>query len=114
MEQRKDQSNLSEHSKEHLKEATGLPVQIPSVGRIVHFYPKSQYDKHLQANGAKFLPAIVVQTFSEMSCNLSVYTACQEFPVVIRFSVPHLKDTKAMTNAEGEITISYWEWPPRQ
>lgn len=81
-------------------------VQLPTVGRIVHFYPndwakENTFSKLL--NNAPFLPAIVTQTFGGTTANLAVITPFHG--IVGQGSIPHKVDT-AETN-------SYWVWPPR-
>lgn len=81
-------------------------VNIPTCGRIVHYFPVN--DQLAKTNNAEKLPAIVVQSWESPSVNLSVHTASQDAPVVLRFSVPHIS---AAATSEGKIIQDYWDWP---
>ena len=81
-------------------------IQLPTVGRIVHFYPNDWAKENIfpgSLNGATFLPAIITQSFGGTTANLAVITPF--YGIVGQGSIPHKTDT-AETN-------SYWVWPPR-
>lgn len=77
-------------------------VKIPTVGRQVHYFTAEQ-DIIASANGAKKLPATVVQEWGKTLLNLSVMTADVMYPVVVRFSVPH--------KSEALPGQHHWDWP---
>ena len=81
-------------------------VALPSVGRIVHYFPKGTRveDSVIQENGVSVAAAMVTQTFGGNMANLNVYGAYQQVNV---FSVHH----KSECNSEIE---SYWDWPERK
>lgn len=79
-------------------------IKIPSVGRIVHYFP-NQGDEVAAKNNAKFIPAIVVQQFGTKLLNLQVFTMNTDAPTVLRFSVNHKSD------APSGNGLSYWDWP---
>jgi len=78
-------------------------VKLPSVGRIVHYYPNGA-DPITSNNGAEFVPAIVVQEFGGLLANLSVFPMNPDATNVLRYSVQH----KSMPVHTGQ---AYWDWP---
>lgn len=83
-------------------------LQMPSVGRIIHFFPQ-QNDWHARSNYANFIPAIVVQCWGDDNVNLRIFPVVEEGDeILIRWSVPH--KSKKISEAEDQ---AYWEWPPR-
>lgn len=87
-------------------------VQLPTCGRIVHFYPNGN-DSVCGANGAEFVPAIVVQHWSGLIANLSVFPMNTDATNVLRYSVHH-KSEAIIVNEDGSKTQvygTYWDWP---
>lgn len=84
-------------------------MQTPTVGRIVHFFPISESDKHLAANTADRIPALIIQVFSPQYINAVVFPMNSDCPTVLRYSVPS-KDY-AIKDIEGKTVYSYWDWP---
>lgn len=93
-------------------------TQIPTVGRIVHFFPGSN-DPSLSDrkgahptyanNSATVLPAIVLQVFGT-AINLMVFTCNQDTHTARRYSVQH-KDTALQGTYEDGVVPTYWDWP---
>lgn len=88
-------------------------LKIPTVGRIVHYFPNGK-DNHCAANGAVKVPAIVVQSWGDGNTrlNLSVFPMNQDSPNVLRYSVNHKSSLSLVLNEE--CTAAYWDWPERE
>jgi len=89
-------------------------VSIPTAGRIVHFYGCGN-DILCNANGAEYVPAIVVQACGNLIANLQCFTMAVDAPNVLRFSVHH-KSEAFIKNEDGttdQIYSTYWDWPSR-
>lgn len=84
-------------------------MQTPTVGRIVHFFPISESDKHLAANTADRIPALIIQVFSPQYINAVVFPMNSDCPTVLRYSVPSKE--YVVKGADGKIAQSYWDWP---
>lgn len=85
-------------------------MPTPTVGRIVHFFPISQSDRHLANNGADRVPAMIIQAFTPDHLNLVIFPMNVDCPVVLRYSVFH----KSQIPNPGESynqKMSYWDWP---
>lgn len=83
-------------------------LKLPTVGRVVHYFPKES-DPHCKKNNAEVLPATVVQTFGT-HLNLAVTCMNPDGPVVLRYSVPH-KSIVDSTLGDVGSDFSYWDWP---
>lgn len=77
----------------------------PTPGRIVHFYP-AKTDASARQNSADFVPAMVIQVFSEDMANLRIFPYGFEHDC-LRGSVHH-QDSEHLQ--EGQ---PYWVYPPR-
>jgi hypothetical protein len=64
-------------------------IQLPTVGRIVHFYPGKE-DVEFNRNGAEYFPAIVTQVWGGLIANLNVFTPTNG--VIPYLSVFHLSE----------------------
>lgn len=90
--------------------------QLPTVGRIVHYYPGTTdtqlSDKNgtYNNNGADVLPAIVLQTFGYSTANLLVFCTNTDTHLARRYSVPH--KTELHATLDSKIQQAHWEWPP--
>ena len=80
-----------------------MEFQIPTAGRIVHFFPPSIVLIELQ--GALKLPAIVVDAEENGNAILSVFTPTAHQPVVLQADVPH------KSKADVDAGMPYWDWP---
>ena len=94
-----------------LKPKVMSEVQSPTCGRIVHFFPKHENDKICAWNGAEKVPAIVVQSWGNLSANLSVFPMNPDATNVLRYSVMHASEVHR--DEEGIPTGSYWDWPEK-
>lgn len=83
--------------------------QIPTCGRIVHFFPNAEKDAHIAVNGADRVPAIVIQAFTADRLNLVIFPMNVDSPVVLRYSVPHKSYAENMPDTAS--AMSYWDWP---
>lgn len=84
-------------------------IQIPTVGRIVHFFPNGN-DAHCAANRAEFVPAMVIQSFAgSATLNLGVFAMNGDGPLVLRYSVVH---RSVAESSEG--TFAFWDWPEKK
>lgn len=86
-------------------------VQSPTCGRIVHFFPHPKNDALCAWNSAEMVPAIVVQSWGNLSANLSVFPMNPDATNVLRYSVLH--ESEVARDEAGNPTASYWAWPPR-
>jgi len=86
----------------NLKPIMTNTVNLPTCGRIVHYYPADN-DVVCRANGVEFIPAIVIQSFGILHANILVFTMNQDAREVLRYSVNH--------KSEALPGQSYWEWP---
>ena len=84
-------------------------VQIPTCGRIVHYYPNGG-DAHCSANTANVVPAMVVQTFGT-AINLSVFPMNTDATNVLRYSVLHKSNLKTNEDGTPVSGLAYWDWP---
>lgn len=93
-------------------------MQTPTIGRIVHYYPGtsdptlSDREGSWNNNGAKVLPAIILQAFSPVLANLMVFTANGDAVVVRRYSVQEKSAILPYGDFQDGQEPSYWEWPP--
>lgn len=87
-------------------------LKLPTCGRIVHFHHCNN-DDVCGANGAEFIPAIVVQAWGNFIANLSCFTMNADASNVLRFSVHHKSEafTKNEDGTTNQIYPTYWEWP---
>ncbi len=83
-------------------------VKIPTCGHIVHYFPNDK-DVICEHNGARKLPAVVVQDWGSLSVNLQVFTMNPDAPNVLRYSVCH--ENEATRDEVGNIVSAYWRWP---
>ena len=87
-------------------------VKIPTVGRLVHYFPNGG-DAHCEKNNAKVLPATVVQAFGT-AINLAVTCMNPDGPVVLRCSVAHLSSLDKKLGTDALVNRPYWDWPEIQ
>lgn len=92
------------------QEKIEVKIQIPTVGRIVHFYPIGEVEKSITgANNAEKIPAIIIQAWGYLTANMQVFTMNSDAVNVLRYSVYHISEVPK--NDNGEPIVSYWEWP---
>jgi hypothetical protein len=93
-----DKENLAQ-----MPQSNYLPKgQGPTQGKIVEYHVVAQGDK-AGGNYAKSVPAMMLHSWSGLSCNLILFVDSDDHPVLLRRSVPH----KSMVNAEK---VSHWDW----
>lgn len=81
---------------------------LPSVGRIVHFFP-SVNDIQARDGDVEFVAAVVVKSWEHHRCDLRIFTATEEGGRwTLRKEIPHKSKAHPLI-ADG----AYWEWPPR-
>jgi len=76
-------------------------MQMPSIGRIVHFIP-------LSTEEGERIAAIVTGVVSGTKVNLKLFYDTHGSPMWIG-NVPHRDNLNPEMRAGGH----YWEWPPR-
>lgn len=92
------------------KEQPVVKPQLPTAGRIVHFYPVGENEKAITgANNAEKVPAIIIQAWGYLTANMQVFTMNPDALNVLRYSVYHISEVPK--DDEGNPTVSYWDWP---
>lgn len=92
-------------------------VQIPTVGRIVHFYPGSGEGAYKLPNGMDFAPAIVSQVCTPEHTNLTVFVMARPdqglpYSSMNAWSITHL-DLLEPGNFLPNSHPAYWVYPPK-
>lgn len=75
-------------------------IQMPTCGRMVHYFPDRTTNDFIFVSPS---PAIVIAASGENELMLSVFSASESRPVVLRAAVPHMSAKKSGAN--------YWDWP---
>lgn len=87
-------------------------IKIPTVGRIVHYFPNGSTDVNAAANGATVLPALVIQPFGT-AINLHVHAMNPDCSVLLRYSVSHKSSIGVDEAGKTQTGQAYWDWPAR-
>lgn len=91
-------------------------VQIPTVGRIVHFYPGYGDGSYKLPNSMDMAPAIVSQVCSEERINLVIFVMARPdqglpYPAMNAWSIRHIS-LISTDEFKSESHPPYWIYPP--